>query len=158
MALVSATYSNFYFRFLNKSSHDPNVGVDNPSINWSSLQQLFLNDCKSHVLFLLDCCRAAASVQDSAGSSVVELIAAAGFESVTPRRGQHTFTSNLILTLDDCRGLPVRTPDLMRKLTARLKHHWPIEAGNEKRVTPGHFIISNDVQATYIVIGKLGKP
>jgi hypothetical protein len=155
MALVSATYSSLYFPYLNSGSHDPNVNVDNPSINWSSLQQLFLNDCKSRILFLLDCCKAAASVQDSAGSSVVELIAAAGFESVTPLRGQHSFATNLILTLDDCLGLPVRTPDLMRKLTARLKHHRPTEAGNEKRVTRGHFIISNNVQATYIVIGKL---
>jgi hypothetical protein len=121
------------------------------------MQQLLLQDSKAHILLLLDCCKASASIQYTSGTSVVEAVTAAGFENVTPLRGIHSFTSNLVSTLDDLQGRPITASHLCSKITARLKSYWPREIGNEKRVTPHHFSFNDDIETDVVVVAKMGQ-
>jgi hypothetical protein len=52
----------------------------------------------------------------------------------------------------------INTQQLLRRLIARLKHNWPTECGDEKRVTPHLFSFCNNIDATKVVIGKLKDP
>lgn len=127
-----------------------------PKVNWSALQSLFLDDCDSHVLFLLDCCFAASSVLSTNGASTVEAIVAAGFESVAPLRGKDSFTTFLAAALKESRNdkLRVFASRLCARICAKLNQTERMsERGGGRRVTPHHIPFSNTPER--IVIGAL---
>ena len=114
----------FDFEALTNDSQGPS-GIDapsNPIVNRSSLQQLLLNDCLSHILLILGCFKVAVSIQYTQGFGVVETITAAGFENITPLRGPHFFTTNLILTCKEFHNTPITASNLCGKLATRLKY------------------------------------
>lgn len=78
---------------------------ESPVVRWFGLQTM-LEEAKSDVLILLDCCAAASSAAGS-GSSITEMIAACGFETMAPGVGQHSFTRSLV---DELRYLSHGTP------------------------------------------------
>ncbi|RDW83049.1 hypothetical protein BP5796_04540 [Coleophoma crateriformis] len=139
--------------------HDPARQSDarNPKLKWSSLQQLLLSGCKSHVLLLLDCCNAAASIEDASSASVVEVTTSTGFENLAPLQSTNSFTAHLVLTLEDLlvRQTPVPASVLCKKVTARLKARWLGRDANERRVTPHHFALHDDVKSGKVVIARL---
>lgn len=78
---------------------------------------------------------------------MVEVIAASGFESATPMRGQHTFTANLKKELQDCLfrdGMSKEIPAvyLHTRLINRLKRYIPTD-GAERRITPIHYYLAH---------------
>ena len=78
-----------------------------------------LEQAKSDVLILLDCCAAASSTASS-GSGITEVIAACGFESMAPGVGQHSFTRSLIDELKFLsRGVPFSAALLHNKILSR---------------------------------------
>ena len=135
-------------KVLNPDSDDPaTVEYDkNPKVNWSALQSLFLDECQSHVLFLLDCCFAASVVQYTDGSSMVEAIVAAGFNRVAPLQGKDSFTRFLTEVLKECRNdhKAVYTNRLCSLVSSRMNQtDSRIERGTSRRVTPHHLFFSN---------------
>ena len=73
-------------------------------VNWSALQQIFLEDeSELDVLMILDCCKAGSSVRapisSSCNDSTVFVLAACGFDASAPLSGDVTYTANLIATL-----------------------------------------------------------
>ncbi|KAH7010882.1 uncharacterized protein B0I36DRAFT_56897 [Microdochium trichocladiopsis] len=127
-----------------------------PKINWSALQSLFLDDCHSHVLFLLDCCFAASSVLSTDGASTVEAIVASGFESVAPLREKDSFTTFLTAALKESRNeeQPVFVGRLCSRISAKLNRTERIsEREGGRRVTPFHIDFANTPER--IVIGTL---
>jgi hypothetical protein len=135
--------------------HDPaTVQFDrNPRVNWSALQSLFINECRSHVLFLLDCCFAASSVQYTDATNTVEAIVASGFEGVAPLRGEHSFTTFLALELGDCRAKrqAIYANRLTSLVAARLNQTEWVEAGRRsRRSTPHHLVFSNSGESILV--------
>ncbi|RYO95986.1 hypothetical protein DL765_011724 [Monosporascus sp. GIB2] len=116
---------------------------ENPKVNWSTLQSLFLDDCICDVLFLLDCCYAGASAKQTSSKSNVEAIAAAGFEQVAPLRGSDSFTTFLTEVLKEVRkeDTSIVASVLARRVSALLNS--PQASGKGTRVTPQHFPLHN---------------
>lgn len=65
------------------------------------MQNLFLHECSSPFLFLLDCCYAGAFAHREQSTSTVVALAATGFHDVTPVRGSDGFTSFLTRALKE---------------------------------------------------------
>ena len=135
---------------LTLGSDDPGTVVkpeNNPKVNWSSLQSLFLDESKSHVLFLLDCCFAASAVQFTHGRSVVEAIVAVGFDKVAPLQGKDSFTKFLTDVLKHNRVNQTGTyaSRLCALVAAGLNQTRARIGGkgSERRVTPHHLVYSN---------------
>lgn len=106
---------------------------------------MFINECSAYVLFVLDCCYAAALVQSQDGSSILEAIVASGFGNVAPLHGNDSFTMNLITTLAQCRAnmQPVTAARLCGKVTSRLNSTEMLAYGTSKRTTPHHIVYSS---------------
>lgn len=110
------------------------------------MQSLFIDDCDAHVLFLLDCCFASASIKYLDGTSTLEALCASGFENVAPLSGKDSFTTFLVDILKDCRvkGAPIYAEKLRSKITAKMNRtYWQTEERQTRRVTPHHFNFSN---------------
>lgn len=109
-----------------------------------------LEQAKSDVLILLDCCAAASSATGS-GCGITEIIAACGFEAWAPGVGQHSFTRSLIEELRYLRGTsPFSTSLLHNKVLSRVKY-WkprydPSARHREMRKTPIYIVISNETR------------
>ena len=109
-----------------------------------------LEQAKSDILILLDCCAAASSATDS-GSGITEIIAACGFEAWAPGVGQHSFTRSLIEELRYlCGTHPFSTSLLHNKVLSRAKY-WkprydPSARHREMRKTPVYIVISNEIR------------
>lgn len=121
-----------------------------------------LEQAKSDVLILLDCCAAASSATGS-GSGITEIIAACGFEARAPGVGQHSFTRSLI---DELRYLhrtgPFSTSLLHNKVLSRVKY-WrprfsPSARHRELRRTPIYIVISDETRPRSIEIEAQQKP
>lgn len=121
-----------------------------------------LEQAKSDVLILLDCCAAASSATGS-GSGITETIAACGFEARAPGVGQHSFTRSLI---DELRYLhrtgPFSTSLLHNKVLSRVKY-WrprfsPSARHRELRRTPIYIVISDETRPRSIEIEAQQKP
>lgn len=134
------------------------------SLEWSAIQTLFE---KAHfdVLLLLDCCAAAASASPTIGSSVIETIAACGFESIAPPPGRFSFSNSLAEVLEDWRcGPPFSAAMLHNKVLSVLKHERPEWPPGEKRRrveyrrTPIHFVASIDPRLPSIELGRRSVP
>jgi len=123
---------------------DDTGDASNISVNWSGLQNLFLNDCSCHVLFLLDCCYGGASATAAGSRSTVEAIVAAGFEQVAPLRGPDSFTTFLskVLKRNRQKERYVIASVLTRQISALLKSPQADKTFN-LRVAP-HFIRYHD--------------
>ena len=110
-----------------------------------------LEQAKSDVLILLDCCAAASSATGN-GSGITEIIAACGFEAWAPGVGQHSFTRSLIDELKylQHRNFPFSTSLLHNKVLARVKYWKPrydeLARHREMRKTPIYIVISNETR------------
>ena len=128
---------------------------DASEVQWYGLQTM-LEQAKSDVLILLDCCAAASSATGS-GSGITEIIAACGFEAWAPGVGQHSFTRSLI---DELRYLhrtgPFSTSLLHNKVLSRVKYWKPRFAPSanyrEMRRTPIYIVISDETRPRSIEI------
>ena len=121
-----------------------------------------LEQARSDVLILLDCCAAASSATGS-GSGITEIIAACGFEAWAPGVGQHSFTRSLI---DELRYLhrtgPFSTSLLHNKVLSRVKY-WkprfaPSASHREMRRTPIYIVISDETRPRSIEIEAQQQP
>lgn len=74
-------------------------------IDWTAMQATFLDDESSlDVLMIIDCCKAASSIvtpSPSVSGNIVFVLAAPGFDSNAPLRGDTTYTANLTAELCD---------------------------------------------------------
>ena len=78
-----------------------------------------LEQAKSDILILLDCCAAASSTASS-GSGITEVIATCGFEAWAPGVDQHSFTRSLIDELKYLgKGAPFSAALLHNKVLSR---------------------------------------
>ncbi len=118
-----------------------------------------LEQARSDVLILLDCCAAASSATGS-GNGITEIIAACGFEAWAPGVGQHSFTRSLV---DELRYLgsigPFSTSLLHNKVLSRVKY-WkprfaPSASHREMRRTPIYIVISNETRPRSIELESL---
>jgi hypothetical protein len=117
-----------------------------PKVNWSALQNLFLDEGESHVLLLLDDCFAGSIVQWTEGSKTLEAIVATGFDGVAPLQGKDSFTRSLTDTLRECRSehKEMSVSRLCALVAARLNQtEWRMEKGSSRRVTPQYLNFSN---------------
>ena len=95
------------------------------SLKWYA-HQVSLEDTKSDVLILLDCCHAGGSSGDAA-KGTKEVIAACGFETWAPGVGDHSFTKSLIEELKYLStGSSFSASSLHHRILDRLKHWSPI--------------------------------
>ena len=109
-----------------------------------------LEQAKSDVLILLDCCAAASSATGN-GTGITEIIAACGFEAWAPGVGQHSFTRSLIDELKYLhRTSPFSSSLLHNKVLARVKYWKPrydeSARHREMRKTPIYIVISNETR------------
>lgn len=109
-----------------------------------------LEQARSDVLILLDCCAAASSATRS-GNGITEIVAACGFEALTPGVGQHSFTRCLIDELNYLGGTgPFSTSLLHNRVVSRAKYWKPCFAPSashrEMRKTPIYIVISNETR------------
>ena len=108
-----------------------------------------LEQAKSDVLILLDCCAAASSATGN-GSGITEIIAACGFEAWAPGVGQHSFTRSLIDELRYLQRRSFSTSFLHNKVLSRVKYWKPRYDSSarhqEMRRTPIYIVISNETR------------
>ena len=99
--------------------------MDAPSVKWYA-HQVTLEEVKSDVLILLDCCSAGGTGGD-ASKGTKEVIAACGFETWAPGVGDHSFTKSLIEELKYMStGPSFSVSSLHSRILDRLKHWNPI--------------------------------
>lgn len=132
--------------------------MDSPEVQWYGLQTM-LEQARSDVLILLDCCAAASSATGS-GNGITEIIAACGFEAWAPDVGQHSFTRSLVDELKYLGGMgPFSTSLLHNKVLSRVKY-WkprfaPSASHREMRKTPIYIVISNETRPRSIELEPL---
>jgi hypothetical protein len=129
------------------------------SLKWSAVQELFLVELKSDVLFLLDCCAAASSATKCPTVlGTKETIGACGFEAIAPVPGGHSFTSELIEVLRRWKFREFSVGMLHCEILSNLKHHKPqpdrFGKDIESRKTPVHFITTANAQALSITLAR----
>lgn len=104
-----------------------------------------MNDCSSHVLFLLDCSFGTACVRYTDSTSTVEAIVASA--TVAPLRGKDSFTMFLRDTLKECRELnegPIYAARLCTKIQSMLfLTEWRGKDRQSSRASPSHHVFSN---------------
>ena len=127
------------------------------SVQWSSVQTM-LEQAKSDVLLLLDCCQAASTIAAS-GNGVTEIIAACGFETEAPGVGEHSFTRSLIDELKYLsQGSPFTAAFLHNKVLSRIIW-WNPRFGKfgprEVRKTPVYIQLANEAQQRSITLSPL---
>ncbi|CZR53777.1 uncharacterized protein PAC_03658 [Phialocephala subalpina] len=115
--------------------------ANSPTVDWSHIQGLF-ERAKSDVLVLLDCCAAASSAPRRT-NSLMETIAACGFEGRAPPPGEHSFTTSLIEVLEDWINAPsfsvtMLHSEVLRVLMRRRKEKCRNGQKLEWRSTPVH--------------------
>jgi Fungal Zn(2)-Cys(6) binuclear cluster domain len=121
-----------------------------------------LEESKSDVLILLDCCAAASSTA-SVDSGITEVIAACGFETWTPGVGEHSFSRSLIDELKFLSTGPLFTAAMLHnKVLSRIKY-WkprynagaslnPKDLWTEKRKTPVYILLASEAKQRSIEI------
>jgi hypothetical protein len=103
------------------------------TVKWTSHQTL-LENSKSDVLLLLDCCQATGGGGNIEPGTSKEIIAACGFGSAAPGVGQHSFSRALIEELTASHARPFSTEVLHLGILTRLRGRVPVQA--EERETP----------------------
>ena len=100
-----------------------------------------LEETKSDVLILLDCCHAGGSSGD-ANKGTKEVIAACGFESWAPGVGDHSFTKSLIEEFEYLSTGPAFSASILHsRVLDRIKYWNPVYNAKEREVegTDGRF-------------------
>jgi hypothetical protein len=123
-----------------------------PSLDWSSIQDLF-EETESDVLFLLDCC-AVQRPPTGGGQGITETIAASGLEPWPPGPGRNLFTDALISVLEDWITRPAFTAAMLHsEVLAAIKHQrpekrkWADVQKIQDRKTP-IYILNSSVETT----------
>jgi hypothetical protein len=135
-----------------------NTTPGSPSLNWSATQTIF-EQAESDVLMILDCCHAATTTSNT-GRGVTELIAACGFESMTPAPGPRSLTNCLIGILNEWDDKFFSAAMLHHEILFRLKHERPERSQHTKRwrevrSTPIHVFSSTDPRRHSINLSKM---
>ena len=153
---MSAISCNRYS--LTDSSSSDNENRETPQFEWAGLQNLFLDETESDVVFIIDCCQAGSSIRFAKhrNRGVVQLLAACGFETSTALDGKHTFTANLVTELQDIAPEGANLPRIHTNLNNRLKRWLPI-AKQEKCVTAVLFLLADTEEGGHICIKSLPK-
>jgi hypothetical protein len=124
-----------------------------------------LEEAKSDVLILLDCCAAASSIA-SVDSGITEVVAACGFETWTPGVGEHSFSRSLIDELNFLSTGPLFTAAMLHnKVLSRIKY-WkprynagaslnPRDLWAEKRKTPVYILLAGEAKQRSIELTPL---
>jgi hypothetical protein len=124
-----------------------------------------LEEAKSDVLILLDCCAAASSIA-SVDSGITEVVAACGFETWTPGVGEHSFSRSLINELKFLSTGPLFTAAMLHnKVLSRIKY-WkprynagaslnPRDLWAEKRKTPVYILLAGEAKQRSIELTPL---
>lgn len=124
-----------------------------------------LEEAKSDVLILLDCCAAASSTA-SVDCGITEVIAACGFETWTPGVGEHSFSRSLIDELKFLSTGPLFTAAMLHsKVLSRIKY-WkprynaatslnPRNLWTEKRKTPVYILLASEAKQRSIELTPL---
>ena len=109
--------------------------MDSEQVNWTALQAVLTSGTESDVLIIADCCHSGSPGCPTKirPYGVVELLAACGFESLTPVSGEHCFTRNLVEQLKNDHGTDPKTSKLHADLQYRLSSYSPSDF--EQRVS-----------------------
>ena len=153
---MSAISCNRYS--LTDSYSSDNEKRETPQFEWAGLQNLFLDETMSDVVFIIDCCKAGSCIRcvKPRKRGVVQLLAACGFETSTALGGKHTFTANLVTELQEIAPEGAKLPIIHANLNNRLKRLLPI-AKQEKCVTAGLFLLADSEEGGDICINSLPK-
>ena len=117
LILISSALTLTSYMYSNKT-------LRSPTVKWYA-HGAMLENLKSDVLLLLDCCTAGGTSGD-ATNGVKEIIAACGFETWTPGVGPHSFTGALIEELKRLStGRPFSIASLHSRILERLRH-WSV--------------------------------
>ncbi|KAK3389258.1 hypothetical protein B0H63DRAFT_537059 [Podospora didyma] len=119
-----------------------------PQVNWSALQTLFLLDCTSPVLFLIDCCYAGAVAHFHRSSNMAEALVATGFHDVAPVRAKDSFTVlTKALYKERELGRELHIPYLKTLVSAMLNNASLLDArGDNRRVTPDYLSFTREAR------------
>ncbi|KAF8863483.1 hypothetical protein BDZ45DRAFT_101627 [Acephala macrosclerotiorum] len=146
--------------FWTRGNVDVNLleSVNKATLNWSSLQSLFLDGWKGHILHLLDCCNAGAFINAAHGTSIFEVICATDGEDLTLLQGPDSFTS---FFLDHLEG-SIETAISAADLTTEMRNTRANERARPgvKKVTPQHHhysVFYGDRPNSMIMLGKRQK-
>lgn len=138
--------------YLHSSNSD-----NNSTAQWFGMQTM-LEQAKSDVLILLDCCAAASSTAGT-GNGVTEVIAACGFETWAPGVGEHSFTRSLIDELEDLASGAIFSAALLHnKVLSRIKYWKPRydqNSSRERRKTPIYILLANETKRRSIGLAPL---
>ena len=129
--------------------------LDSPTVQWWALQ-ISLEQAKSDVLILLDCCAAASSVAGS-GSGITEVIAACGSETSAPGVGENSFSRRLIEEISYLKSSsPFSAALLHDKVLTRIKYENPsYNTTHEQRRTPVHILVASKADQRSIELAPL---
>ena len=106
------------------SNHYSRRKLPTSSVKWYA-HGAMLENLKSDVLILLDCCTAGGTGGD-ATNGVKEIIAACGFETWTPGVGSHSFTSALIEELKRLSTGPAFSIAALHSRVLERLRHWSV--------------------------------
>lgn len=125
---------------------------------WIGLQNLFLDETRSDVVFIMDCCRAGGSTRfvKSRKQGIVQLFAACGFESSTRLDGEHTFTANLVVELKEIARKGAKLSNINTNLNNRLRRFLPLY-GQEQCVTAGLYTLAEAEEDRTIYFRRIPK-
>ena len=145
-------------RYSLTNSYRSDKNRETPQFEWAGLQNLFLDETMSDVVFIIDCCQAGSCIRfvKPRKNGVVQLLAASGFETSTALDGKHTFTANLVTELQEIAPEGAKLPRIHTNLNNRLKRWLPI-AKQEQCVTAGLFLLADTKEGGDICIKSLPK-
>jgi hypothetical protein len=127
---------------LNSWRNQSNLNAKCPTVKWGGIQSI-LEEAKSDVLLLLDCCHAG-TANTNVGEGVTELISACAWNSEANGVGPYSFTNALVIELQDLVKKPsFSTGELYSNIFSRIQARMP-ENGAERHPAPVHLILTND--------------
>jgi len=127
---------------LNSWRNQSSLKAKCPTVKWGGIQSI-LEEAKSDVLLLLDCCHAG-TANTNVGEGVTELISACAWNSEANGVGPYSFTNALVIELQDLVKKPsFSTGELYSNIFSRIQARMP-ENGAERHPAPVHLILTND--------------
>jgi len=117
-----------------------------PTVKWSGIQNV-LEEAQSDILLLLDCCHSG-TANTNEGHGVTELISAGAYNTKANGVGPYSFTSALVLELEDLAWKPnFSTAELYNNIFCRIQLRMPEDdLRTERHPAPIHIVLTNDTQ------------
>jgi hypothetical protein len=115
-----------------------------PTVKWSGIQNV-LEEARSDILLLLDCCNAG-TANTNEGEGVTELISACAYNSKANGVGPYSFTHALVIELRELAKKPCfSVGELYSSIFHRIQARMP-EDGTERHPAPVHLVLTNDTR------------